>query len=332
MQKVKNQHYVPRCYLRNFADRNDKDRIFIFDKVKLEVRKQRIENVASERYFYDIPFRDLIERVGSEKVKKDLGLESLEEVLNTEQEMERHFAQKVEGRFQKLLQHIISIYNLVQEKSYNTALILNQKQKSELSILITIQIFRTKEFREFIIQMYERGMKAIVDKAIRLENDEYSPENVKLKLRDEVIPLKHAEHLMDNEEIIEFANILNNHIWIIGVNRTSQPFYTSDFPVVKYSHLGGSAGYASQGVEIAFPITSNLILIMYERTHVKLMEIFENRFIIMDRDEVVFYNSKQVFQSYRQVYCLEDKFELAERICNEHPDIRDEKRERFFVG
>lgn len=46
MSIVKNQHFVPQCYLRKFGDSNEK--INVFDKSKNEIRlNQSINNIAS---------------------------------------------------------------------------------------------------------------------------------------------------------------------------------------------------------------------------------------------------------------------------------------------
>lgn len=50
MDKVKNQHFVPRCYLKNFVDKDE--RINVFDKEKNDIRiNQKIDNIESNRFF-----------------------------------------------------------------------------------------------------------------------------------------------------------------------------------------------------------------------------------------------------------------------------------------
>lgn len=85
MADTKKEHYVPRCYLKNFILENDK--IKIFDKFKMQVREQRIMDVAMENYFYDIDFEELLQKAESdesEKIKTDLknivGTENWEDV------------------------------------------------------------------------------------------------------------------------------------------------------------------------------------------------------------------------------------------------------------
>ena len=51
MTNTKKQHYVPRCYLKNFLPAND--RINVFDSFNLQIREQKIMDIAMENYFYD---------------------------------------------------------------------------------------------------------------------------------------------------------------------------------------------------------------------------------------------------------------------------------------
>ncbi len=51
----------------------------------------------------------------------------------------------------------------------------------------------------------------------------------------------------------------------------------------------------------------------------------------LEAGNVIYYNSLQVFQSYRQVYCSSNSFELALRICKERPYVRDLDRKRVEI-
>jgi Protein of unknown function (DUF4238) len=50
---VKNQHYVPQFYVREFADSNKQ--LCVYDKCTDKVFPNAVKNVAHESYFYDIP-------------------------------------------------------------------------------------------------------------------------------------------------------------------------------------------------------------------------------------------------------------------------------------
>ena len=53
MQRTKKQHYVPQAALRRFSQ--DGEKVFVYDKIKGEIRLANVRDVAQQRYFYDIP-------------------------------------------------------------------------------------------------------------------------------------------------------------------------------------------------------------------------------------------------------------------------------------
>lgn len=61
-QKKIKEHYVPQCYLNAFANKMGKNyKFFVFDKYENEVRSENVLDYASERFFYDINFKKLLE-------------------------------------------------------------------------------------------------------------------------------------------------------------------------------------------------------------------------------------------------------------------------------
>lgn len=52
MNKVKQQHFVPQCYLKNFAN---EDTLFVWDKIKKSIYPSPVKNVAQQGYFNDFP-------------------------------------------------------------------------------------------------------------------------------------------------------------------------------------------------------------------------------------------------------------------------------------
>lgn len=74
MADTKKEHYVPRCYLENFED--TEDRIWVYDKVLMdEPRHQLRINIGFENYFYDIDFNALLDKMDEDKqeaIKQDI--------------------------------------------------------------------------------------------------------------------------------------------------------------------------------------------------------------------------------------------------------------------
>ncbi|GAW94353.1 hypothetical protein KKC1_34600 [Calderihabitans maritimus] len=45
-----------------------------------------------------------------------------------------------------------------------------------------------------------------------------------------------------------------------------------------------------------------------------------------------YYNSLQMYSSYRQIYSFDDNFELAKEICSKHPELCSKNKERIAVN
>lgn len=87
--------------------------------------------------------------------------------------------------------------------------------------------------------------------------------------------------------------LAENFIWVVGVNQTNQPFFTSENPVVRYGHAEENGGRSFQGVfspgmEIVFPLTSKLILTLVERHSFAGISSWDNCFIpLTDVENVI---------------------------------------------
>lgn len=329
MGKVKNQHYVPRSYLKYFA--NEKEQLWAYDKEKNAVFRSNIVNVASQKYFYDIPFNEIFQILPErekEKLKKEiskLGFEIKEDWYKPlEQAIESFFSEDIEGPYKRYLDNIRSRYTLSPNPIFSEALTLDERH--HLAILIAYQIVRPKEFRESLMESQKGILQALVDRLSKMEDNNYEYGSLTIERQYEFPSLDHAEFILGDFPI-KLAQSLVNHIWLVGVNQTETPFYTSDNPVVKVPHkkhpIMSYEGYNSEGIEIAFPISNNLILIMYERTFHEYLLDLDTCFIpIKDTQNVIYYNSLQVLQSYRQVYCNDKKFELIKEMRRESGSLK----------
>ena len=68
MADTKKEHYVPRCYLENFE--NSDNRINDFDKIILQSRCQWKEEIAHENFFYDVGFEKMMSNAPLENQEK----------------------------------------------------------------------------------------------------------------------------------------------------------------------------------------------------------------------------------------------------------------------
>ena len=148
MADTKKEHFVPRCYLANFASPSLK--INLFDKWKVESRaNQDIRNIAMENAFYDLDLLKLLETIDTkdlETIQEDLkaiaGTDNWDEVkaiIGNKKFVEKNFFARIEGMYAPLLESII-------RKSYNgnawairNCKCMSESEKVWLSLFISIQ-------------------------------------------------------------------------------------------------------------------------------------------------------------------------------------------------
>jgi hypothetical protein len=302
MNKVKNQHYVPRFYLKNFT--NSDDKIFVFDKTSDKVFQTAVENIACENYFYD-----------NDRLKTE---------FQEEQYLEKFYS-SIESEFAPFYTDFIT---KVESKEWDK---ITKEDKKAFASFLVLQIDRTKEHREMSRQSYsimkeqlfEKGFtqQQLIDFGFELENPD--PKDL------------HIESILLGEEMRDtLAEILENHIWILIENNTNQPFFTSDNPIAKIANIKEDHisydGYASEGIEIIFPLNSKYLLVLCEREYFKNLEKIENsKLIITDIENINYYNSLEIIRSYRQVFSCEDSFKIIPELKKVNPESFKMNRKRI---
>ncbi|WP_240416691.1 DUF4238 domain-containing protein [Paenibacillus periandrae] len=319
MSKVTNQHYVPQNYLMNFT--NSKGHLYVFDKTtKKSPFPTSPRNVASERYFYDIDPEVL------EHIPDDFD----------EQFIEKNFS-KMEGELNNLIKNIKLRYSMGMNSLYQSAIVTDEERVS-FSIQISMQMLRTADFRNFIINTQKTLRQTMIDLIGVSEIEGYQPGDVMTQLDPKFETIEHLRFMFNQPYLDSLKlGLVENFIWIIGVNQTDQPFFTSDNPVVRNSHAKENEarsyqGVFSPGMEIVYPLTSKLILTLFERRSFANISKWDNCFIpLTDVENVTYYNSLQVLQSSKQIYCQEDKFELIQQMIKKEPNIL-KKREHELIS
>ncbi|VXC01078.1 conserved hypothetical protein [Exiguobacterium sp. 8A] len=339
-QKQKtNQHYVPQFYLENFSKKNKNTyQIAVYDKKRKKSFVSNVRNVASSRYFYDFPsvdqMRNLVEgEKDADHILENYGNDSFFHV----QMVENYFSDEVEAQFKGSLSKLKAKYTL-SKNPFELRNIFSNEEKQVLSHHIALQLTRTNEFRKTILEADEKVMKALTFMIAKSQFPNVTQNDFEVVRKKEFESITHASHMFDVGESV--AQALFNHVWFIGVNESTLPIYTSDNPVVQYSHgpqneLFSSGGIASFGTEIAFPINEKLILIMYEREYWETVgKQRENIFISLSESNITFYNSLQVFQSNSQIYSANEEFSTIKEILERSPEKiqRLEKVEVFGGG
>lgn len=329
MSSVKQEHYVPRCYLKNFENKNK--RIYVFDKRLGVCRKQMIDNVASENHFYDVDINEFVNIDGLDplvreelkiKLMKNLNARTWEEAVARfdTKYMEKRMS-GMEYHFEKFLKKIID------DVRSGNVVSLSDEEKKKMSLYIAIQYQRTQTIRNDFEDMIRGTINAIAKKEsqfegqIMLENESY---NI-LKKR---IKCLHLMTMSDGTTIKKIADILYNHVWTFHINKTSFPFYTSDSPVVPIPHYFNPyvscSGLESPGIEVVFPISSNLLLSMYdENDKQNKNRIDKSTDFITKEEDIKFYNNYQLYYSNRCVFSISDDFDAIKELFNKYPKLKE---------
>jgi hypothetical protein len=306
-QLTKNQHTVPRCYLRGFADGDQ--RFFSFNKVYEKSNAAGTKGSASAEYFYD------------------LDPASLSNADDDSQWVENTLA-RLESRYREVLDACIA---------EATAGQLSVDNASYLAQFITLQWMRTVGARKTLVELDEKLKQAEIDRWYAANHPELTP--AKFKRCPGYEAALHANMMFNESIVFGIAEKFWNLFWIVGRNRTEQPFFTSDEPVVRDRTPPENDSPdvpEGIGIEYAFPLNSEFIVVMFDRymlsqSKVLGYEQLERKTGEFSPDDVERYNALQVAKSTQYVFCLEDKFELAERLCQEEPRICDPMRDRSLV-
>ena len=275
----KAQHYVPRFYLRNFANKRKKGYfIFCFDKLTGKTFKPNIKNVANQTAFYDFPSED------GKKV-------SLEEPL-----------QNLEAKSS------VAIQSLISDPTYITLL----TNKEVFAYFIAVQEIRTLVFRNKLDE-YTNAINAKINSS-----------NFKMPLLSEVEKKEYQAGFLI-EKVSMLVDVLLNMKWLLVMNKTETPFWTSDNPVFRHnpyrSKFIGTTGLLCKGIQVQLPITPSLAIAVCDPS--EYAHISEQ--LTTNLSNVQFYNSYQVVASGRYLFSISDNFDLAHEMIPHSAPLSGEK-------
>jgi hypothetical protein len=313
---------VAQSSLRRFAQ--DGEHLFVFDKVSGEVRPANVRDVAEERYSNRIPLEELTPEFASQIIDPD----GIEKALSA-----------IESDYNATVGRIIQatgprglVRRISDALRITSAKCISKRQKQAMSFFVALQYVRTREFRDTIAEGSKKFAEAVMKFVPPEQRDEFSQMSTITPTKNRRT-LAHLDFMIDPDVLRDFSGILSNHIWVVGLNHTSHALYTSDHPVVRLPHTKhpflGNAGLGSPGIEIAVPLSSTHILFLWEKEYFKAYEKLENRCVQLEEANIKCYNSAQVKQSHRQIYCAHDDFDVAREVCRRWPRVCSPDRDRL---
>lgn len=299
------QHYIPRCYLKQFSD-NPKS-VYTYDKVSSKAYLASLMSVCCEDDIYS-----LSDSYVEESNNQNGGHLNK---LSIEQE---HFAHFVEPEFSKLLKELDVIKDewMTAKEHYRLTFL----EKKEIALHLVTQFFRLPEIREYVVNDYIRMDKANIDiikHFLAMQHKDKSFEDLKIDIECEE-PALHADlTYLNNDMLMMFAEAIAHNIWIFQVSRNAD-FYTSDFPIVVKPHVLNVRpmymGLAQYGGELTYPLSPRILLTVYDREYFNSLGGNDCMFIEATDKEVRRQNMLRYFYAKRHVFSLHNDYRLIDRI------------------
>ena len=202
---------------------------------------------------------------------------------------------------------------------------LDDEERDSLSEFVAYQMIRTKETRE--------ELKDVSKQFLAKYGNQLAP-NLKKQvldsLKEDSLRRMH-KGIIGNME--EYKKRIIKMKWILIINKSKFPFWTSDNPVAAYNEIDlfpyGNLGLECFGFEMHFPISPKLALIICDNRrfmNLPSKEITKDyRRIIRERDFQVRYSTRFTFSN-------ENNFSFAQIMVKENPKIKDPDRRRITIS
>ena len=284
---VKNQHYVPKVYLRYFSKKVKKDYyIWVMDKNRDEPFNTNIENIASSKYFYEVNSKP-------------------------DNYWENYYCKNIESTLPKIFNNIIASATF----SQNNSIILNNEVKIAMCKIILSQVSRTKKAKDFYDGIGKEITTTMIDEVYKQLDNILSKEHreilEKYRNDEDFIRTMELDTINSDSIINKSTYYLMNRVWVVykNLNYKKCPFITSDHPVVYYNFLNSKSDLHSNGIGldstiIQYPINRELLLVLYPREmYFGELQKLNNKIVhIKDDDFVLKVDKLQYEQCYRQAY------------------------------
>ena len=323
----KNQHYVPKCYLENWEipnkkkkNKNKKDReiqVCAYNKIEQEVKAPiNIRNIASENYYYDIEFSKVL----SEENKQRFLSQGIDvDKLDNEHYIENYLSESVEDEFNRIIKGRISRLGSMNAWEIKNCYGFTEQEKALFSFHLSILTTRVNAVRNSLVETSELINKLLSENGASKETiDKYS-------LKNEDLPFVQGRMLLNNERLHEIATAYYSLTWVLLVNKTDHPLFTSDNPISRIAHIQNDlypmVGIMSRGIEIYFPLSPDLLLLMYDGEYHKYSAGKDRSIGVIESDDIIrYYNEGTVLQSERWVVSNTNDFSLIDKMIADNPD------------
>lgn len=307
--KKKKQHYVPQFYMKNFAihKKSGEFSIRCYNKDRDKWYNSNITQVAMERYFYE---------------KRD------------PPKIENYFSQ-LEGQHATVYHKIISestIENLTSEEKFTMAQYLFIQNERTRSMRV-----RNSQITKLVYKYLEKKGELPPYKKLDARYKKWLLESRGAMGQFNIMfnPIEDEQgNLHEPKEIVEIISKLD---WILVKNNLKSEFYTSDHPVMVWNPPPsedvviqgyGFQSYNADGVEIYFPLTPRLCLVLFDGNVSDYRHFKFQKDII--QKELEWINTQIIAMAHRTVFTKSNDFQFVRKRIKEYPEIKDPNRMRLY--
>lgn len=297
MEKTKNQHYVPRMYIKRFGyGTEDNPRISVLKRQEdIILHNQNPENFASKKYFYDTT-EDVIEDI----LKNDLkAFPSIKESkYYHDEQLTEHMLSRVEGVYRELLDNIEADPYIIYEDKY----------RAQFICFVHELAYRTRSFRDRMDEIHTKT-KSFLNKVC--ENMGYDEDVKKRTIEENCVPginIQLENILSLGPTLKTMKMLLENYDWFIGYNNTNLDFIISDNPA-QTVWLGFN--------DICIPVSKHLAIVMrvkHKNAPMISIDKAEEKAINMSIKGVIAYNSLQISMAQMYLFGSETAIKFMKNI------------------
>lgn len=314
-QKTKKQHVVPHFYLSYFSTNPEAlraaRRIWVFDKINGTVRQDLINNVAQQRYFYDLPPAE-----GDSTADHDV-------------QVAEKFLARFESMAMPILERVASNMEMGRP--------VDDVDRWDVAQYLALQTLRTFQTRDHLGAMYAKLAETLAADA-RQDDASSEVQEEAYRLGSDKVALQslHVRMLLNADYLKHAAATLLPHIWTLGINNTGTDLWTSDAPLIRIPHRlsadGSHAGFTAEGIELVFPVGPNRALVLLENTWFFDRAWCHDHTCRLGEADIRRYNEMQAIQCNRQVFSPQGDFSSIQEILARRPDLRHPQRPRVYAA
>lgn len=295
----KKHHYVPICYLKQFA--YDKDRItYVYNKNKDRFYSTNINNICYKEFLYSLS-KEYI------STQNNTSLEQLSIEID-------YFAELIEKEYNKVLQWL----QIESKKRYDLGIHyfgLTDESKYIIAKYIIIQYLRTPYIQDAVVkeeEIIESKMLRLFMEGLAIEKNNPGISTLSFDIDIDKVVLHATETYLNDSFINRIANHFVKSYWHFYYSPKAL-FYSSDNPVTvihrcKDIPTGKDYGLTDYGSEVSFPINPCLLLTIYDYKYFNVYEGTDGLFEEAIQKHINYTNVCQIAFSNNIVFCKSNNF------------------------